>query len=207
MLAARNCLYTPTTMRYATSGAGTTGSKTNPSWSHTIPPGCRLLVAASNFVTANPTACKVGSTSMTLHPSGLETFSSGTLAMYWIFNPPEGVQTIAFTSSSAFVAGGSVAYIGGVGVAHSGTGVSNITTGTVGVTGTAPAGSMTVCAYANANGSGSFSSFTGKQRFNDPFSSGVNYAFFMGDQPMATAPTINAPTSGQDTAILQMNFI
>ena len=185
-------------------GAGTTGSLTNPSWLHTIK-GNLVVVGIAN-VTATVTAITCGGVSMTQSASGVQTFSTGDLTFWYLFNPPTGSNiTIAATSSSAFVAAGSVSYFNANALAA--TSATSNFTGSPANTGiAAPTGSMTVCVYANSNSAGSFSAFSGAQLFNDPFSSSVNYPFFIGDQYQGASVSVTPPTSGQDTAVFVVNF-
>lgn len=179
---------------YDSTGAGSTGGTNSFSWSHTIGSGANYIVVAfmqSTYQT--PTSVKVGTTSCTLLAKEEITLSFG-VYLYGLASPPTGAQTIAVVlPSSVFFAGNSVAYknVNSVGTGVNATGSGNPS---LGVT----SGSLhrPVFIAGSNNGGGSFSSFSGTSRWNDAFSSGVNYPSMFGDAAGASTVTFTATNPG-----------
>ena len=194
-------------------GAGAKGALTNPSWSHTLgfsPYGSSLLCVGMNSVSGLPSAVNWAGHSFTR--AAEYTFSSGYLTLwYLIIEPTQGGQTgtITVTSSYSYSACGSISYLNVMSLYDAG-GASNETAAPYefnalnGVTNNK--GYLEVACFGSSN-SGSFTTTSGTQRFNDAYSSGVNYPFWMGD---AIAPVpgvaIQVGSPGGDTAVAAAVF-
>lgn len=183
-------------------GAGATQAATSGtlSWAHAVA-GNFIATVASILVLPSSVTVKCGTATMTaLTPFEYSTASGASyLAIYYLFNPPAGSQTMTYVYSgsagSAF-AMNSVSYngVGGMGALAntSGTGTS------LSQTAAAQVGAHLLQAFTAASSLENISAYSQSQKSNQSGASGVNFPMVIGDAPAGSDSFTAAGSSSHD---------
>jgi hypothetical protein len=183
---------------YDATGGGYHGTSTSPSWTHVVGSSANALVVAVMSTSYQPSAVTYNGMNLTFltvsTPSSVSYF--GTIFyinFYGLLSPSTGSHSVAVTmAGSGYFAMNSFSYSNvtgfGTPVGNSGTGGTT----TASVTISSATTQMVAAAFISCNAGGSMGSpSTGTSRYNQTFSSGVNYPSSYADATGASSVTIS----------------